>query len=80
MALPTFSEFKNGSGNIGSSKLPSFSEFQKTSPITQKRNEVQAERADRISKGEAVSVNKNKAAPTFGGEIIRGIAKPAATY
>ena len=79
MALPTFSEFKSRSGNTGSSKLPSFSEFQKTSPVVKQKAEVVAQKADMRSRGEAVSVRDDRAAPTNVGSILRVITKPVAT-
>lgn len=73
----SYDAFKNG--NKKPSKSSATLSYDSFKAQKEKTATTQAQRADLISKGEAVSVNKNKAAPSFVGNIVRSVAKPIAT-
>lgn len=73
----SYDAFKNG--KTKPNKTSAALSYESFKANKEKSANTQAQRADLISRGEAVSVNKNKAAPSLGGSILRSVAKPIAT-
>lgn len=71
---------KNGKsgtdGGAGIGNLPSAYGGNTPLPITQTNNDVASQRASLEAQGQPVSVNQNKAAPTLGGSLLRGLISP----